>query len=214
MKWISAFVIAAATLAGTGCNYCGPEQHAITTGSSGLSMGGGIPNRTIQYVTYHLTEPPARHADFQFLFNTLEGSTNGEGVAFTLTGSDAVTQQVIWLVLALPVALRQGDAYSVGSTFSIDVASPAQTGYWGAHDLAQSNKADVAFVVSTYSFPPAMHTPNFTAVSSTGTIRIVNRTPGTVELDLDLSFTDANGSVRTLTGPAHANAESFAALCN
>jgi hypothetical protein len=50
-------------------------------------------------------------------------------------------------------------------------------------------------------------------VSSTGTIRVVNRTPGNVQLDLDLSFTDANGNVRTLTGPAEANAESFAALC-
>jgi hypothetical protein len=213
MKWISAFVIAG-TIVINGCNSCGPEQHAITTGSSGLSMGGGIANRTIQYVTYHLTEPPANHADFQFLFNTLEGSTSGEGVAFTLTGTDAVTQQVIWLVLALPVSLRQGDAYTVASTFSVDVGSPSQTGFWGAHDLAQPNKADVAFVVSTYSFPPPVYTPNFTAVSSTGTIRVVNRTPGNVQLDLDLSFTDANGNVRTLTGPAQASAEKFAALCN
>jgi hypothetical protein len=212
MKWLSALIVAA-TIANTGCNSCGPEQHAITTGSSGLSMGGSVANRTIQYVTYHLTEPPASHPDFQFLFNTLEGSTNGEGVAFTITGTDAVTQQVVWLVLALPVALRQGDQYTVGSTFSIDVGSPAQTGFWGAHDLAQSNKADVAFVVSTYSFPPPVNTPNFTAVSSSGTIRVVNRTPGNVQLDLDLSFTDANGSVRTLTGPAQANADKFAALC-
>jgi hypothetical protein len=212
MKWVSALVFAA-TIANTGCGVCGPEQHAITTGSSGLSMGGGVANRTIQYVTYRLTEPPARHEDFQFLFNTLEGSTNGEGVAFTLSGTDAVTQEVVWVVLALPVALRQGDQYSVGSTFSIDVGSPAQTGFWGAHDLAQSNKADVAFVVSTYSFPPAVYTPSFTAVSSTGTIRVLNRTHGNVQLDLDLTFTDANGNVRTLTGPAEANAESFAALC-
>ena len=177
-------------------------------------MGGGVPNRTIQYVTYRLTEPPASHNDFEFLFNALEGSTNGEGVAFTLTGTDAVTQQVVWVVLALPVALRQGDVYQVGSTFSIDVTTPDQAGFWGAHDLAQSGKADVAFVVSTYSFPPAVYTPNFTAVSSAGTVRILNRTQGHVDLDLDLSFTDANGSVRTLTGPAEANTEKRAALCN
>src|SRR3954471_23921368 len=98
MKSLSAFLVAA-TLASTGCNYCGPEQHAITTGSSGLSMGGSIPNRTIQYVTYRLTEPPARHDEFEFLFNTLDGSTNGEGVVFTLRGQDAVTQEYVWITL-------------------------------------------------------------------------------------------------------------------
>ena len=212
MKWFSAFVVAA-TIANTGCNACGPEQHAITTGSNNLTMAGDVASRQIQYVTYRLTQPPATRDEFQFLFNTLEGSTSGDGVAFTLKGTDAVTQEVVWLVLALPVALRQGDEYSIGATFSIDVTDPAQAGFWGAHDLAQSNQADVAFIVSTYTFPPAAFTPNFTAVSSTGTIRVVNRTQGTVQLALDLSFTDAAGSVRTLTGDAQANAEKFAALC-
>ena len=213
MKCLSALVIAA-TIATTGCDYCGPEQHAITTSANTLMLGGGIATRQIQYVTYRLTEPPATHDQFQFLFNTLEGSTNGEGVAFTLKGTEAITQEVVWLVLALPVSLRQGDEYPVGATFSIDVNSPAQPGFWGAHDLAESNKADVAFVVSTYTFPPPVFTPNFTAVSTTGTIRVVNRTKGYVQLDLNLSFTDANGNVRTVTGDGQANALSFAALCN
>src|SRR4051812_49195942 len=213
MRWLPALVVAA-TIANNGCSYCGPEQHAITTSANSLMLGGDVATRQIQFVTPRLTEPPATHDQFQFLFNTLEGSTSGEGVAFTLTGTDAVTQEVVFLVLALPVALRQSDQYSVGSTFSIDVASPAQAGFWGSHDLVQPNKADVAFVVATYSFPPALYTPNFRAVSSTGTVRVVNRTQGHVDLDLDLSFTDANGSVRTLTGPAQANAEKSAALCN
>jgi hypothetical protein len=213
MKWLSPIVVAA-TITSTGCNYCGPEQHAITTSANTLMMSGGITTRQIQYVTYNLTEPPASHDLFQFVFNALEGSTNGEGVAFTLKGTDAITQEVVWLVLALPVSLRQGDEYSVGSTFSIDMNSPAQPGFWGAHDLAQSNQADVAFVVSTYTFPPPVFTPNFTAVSTTGTIRVVNRTKGYVQLDLNLSFTDANGNVRTVTGDGQANALSFAALCN
>ena len=213
MKWLSALVVAA-TISNSGCSYCGPEQHAITTSANTLMLGGGIATRQIQYVTYRLTEPPASHDVFEFLFNTLEGSANGEGVAFTLKGTDAITQEVVWLVLALPVSLRQGDEYSVGATSSIDVDSPAQTGFWGAHDLAQPNKADVAFVVSTYTFPPPVFTPNFTAVSTTGTIRVANRTPGHLQLDLNLSFTDANGSVRTVTGDAQANTEKFAALCN
>ena len=213
MKWLPVLAVAA-TIASNGCNYCGPEQHAITTSSNSLTMGGDIDTRQIQYVTYRLTEPPASHDAFQFVFNTLEGSTNGEGVALTLSGTDAITQEIVTIVLALPVSLRQGDQYSVGGTFSVDVGSPTETRQWGAHDLQQANMADVAFVVSTYSFPPPVHTPNFRAVASTGTIRVVNRTDGHVQLELDLSFTDATGNVRTLTGDAEANAEKSPALCN
>jgi hypothetical protein len=213
MKWLSAFVVAA-TIANIGCNYCGPEQHAITTSANTLMLGGDIATRQIQFVTYRLTEPPASHDAFQFVFNTLEGSTNGEGVALTLSGTDAITQEVVTIVLALPVSLREGDEYPVGATFSVEVGSAAETRLWGAHDLVESTKADVAFVVSTYSFPPPVHTPNFRAVTSTGTIRVVNRTRGHVQLDLNLSFTDAAGNVRTVTGDAQANTEKSAALCN
>ena len=67
--------------------------------------------------------------------------------------------------------------------------------------------------VATYSFPPPVYTPNFRAVTSTGTIRVVGRTQGHAQLDLNLSFTDANGTVRTVSGDAQANTEKSAALC-
>jgi hypothetical protein len=213
MKWISTLVVAA-TIASTGCDYCGPEQHAITTSASTLMLGGDIATRQIQFVTYRLTEPPASHDAFEFVFNTLEGSTNGEGVALTLQGTDAITQEIVTIVLALPVSLRQGDEYPVGATFSVEVGSATETRLFGAHDLQQSNRADVAFVVATYTFPPPVQTPNFRAVSSSGTVRVVNRTQGHVQLDLNLSFTDANGNVRTVTGDGQANTEKSAALCN
>jgi hypothetical protein len=211
MKWLSAFV-AVATLTTSGCSFCGPEQHAIVTSANALTMGGDVETRPIQYVNRRLTEPPASHDVFQFLFNTLRGSTDGEGVVFTLFGTDALTQEVVTIVLALPVTLREGDVYDIGSTFSVDPGSTSEAGFWGAHDLAQSTKADVAFVVSKYDFPP-VYTPHFRAVASSGTIRVLNRTPGYVQLDLNLSFTDASGSVRTLTGDGQANALSFAAEC-
>jgi hypothetical protein len=213
MKWLPAFAVAA-TIASNGCNYCGPEQHAITTSSNNLTMGGDFGTRQIQFVTYRLTEPPASHDAFEFVFNTLEGSRNGEGVALTLSGTDAVTQEIVTIVLALPVSLRAGDVYPVGATFSVEVGSATETRLWGAHDLVESNKADLAFVIATYSFPPPVHTPNFRAVASTGTIRVAGRTDGQVQLELNLSFTDASGNVRTVTGDAEANAEKSPALCN
>jgi hypothetical protein len=123
MKWLRAFVVAA-TIATTGCDWCGPEQHAITTSANSLILGGGVSTRQIQYATYRLTEPPATHDAFEFVFNKLEGSTNGEGVALTFAGTDALTQESVTIVLALPVALREGDQYAVGSTFSVEVGAP------------------------------------------------------------------------------------------
>lgn len=209
-----AFVLAA-TIAMNGCNVCGPEQHAITTTSpSNLTLGGDFGTRQVQFVNTRLTEPPATHDAFQFVFNTLEGSTNGEGVTLTWSGTDAVTQEIVTIVLALPVALRDGDNYAVGATFSVEVGSASETRLWGAHDLAESDKADVAFVVSTYSFPPPVHTPNFRAVTSTGTIHVVGRGRGHVLLALNLTFTDASGKVRTVAGDAQADTDKFPALCN
>ena len=213
MKWLPALVVAG-TIANSGCSYCGPEQHAITTSASNLMLGDGLAAGQLQYVTYRLTQPPASPDVFEFVFNTLEGATNGEGVALTLSGTDPLTQDIVTIVLALPVSLRQGDAYSVGGTFSVEVGSTTETKLWGAHDLAQPDQADVAFVVSKYTFPPAVYTPNYRAVSSTGTISVVSRTDGHVQLQLDLLFTNANGIVRTLAGDAQANTEKFAALCN
>ena len=124
MKWLTVLVLAS-TIVGNGCNACGPEQHAITaTAPNNLTVGGDFGSRQVQYVTRRLTEPPATHEAFQFLFSTLDGLTNGDGVAFTLAGTDAETQEVVTLALALPVALRQGDTYPVGSTFNIDVGTP------------------------------------------------------------------------------------------
>jgi hypothetical protein len=207
-------VVVGATSA-TGCDACGPEQHAITTTApNNLTLGGDFGTRQVQFVNRRLTQPPATRDAFQFLFNTLDGLTTGEGVAFTLAGTDAVTQEIVTLVLALPVALREGDDYAVSATFSVDPGAPSESGFWGAHDLQQPDKAEVAFVISTYSFPPVEYTTNFRAVTSSGTVHVTGRSPGHLQVSLDLTFTDANGSVRTLTGDGRADNERFAALCN
>ena len=211
--WIPGLILA--TTFAAGCSVCGPEQHAITaTAPNNLTLGGDFGTRQVQFVNRRLTEPPATHDDFQFLFNTLEGLTTGEGVAFTLSGTDAVTQEIVTLVLALPVALRDGDDYAVGGTFSVDPGAPSEAGFWGAHDLQQPGKADVAFVISNYSFPPVAYMANFRAVTSSGTVHVTGRAPGHLQVSLDLSFTDASGSVRTITGDGRADNERFAALCN
>jgi len=62
--------------------------------------------------------------------------------------------------------------------------------------------------------PPPVYTPNYRAVTSTGTIRVVGRSSGHVQLQLNLAFTDASGQRRTVTGNAQANTEKSPAICN
>jgi hypothetical protein len=195
------------------CDLCGPEQHAITTSANTLTLGGEFGTRQIQFVNVHLTEPPATHDDMQFVFNTLEGSTTGEGVALTFSGTDAITQEIVTLTLALPVTLREGDDYAVGSTFNVEVGT-TDPAMWGSHDLQQSNKADAAFVIATYSFPPPVYTTTYRAVSSSGTIHVADRSNGHVQLQLNLSFADATGKTRTVTGNVQANSEKSSATCS
>ena len=71
----------------------------------------------------------------------------------------------------------------------------------------QATKADVGFTTAVYDFPPPTFTPNFRAATTTGTVRVVSRTDGRVELALNLTFTDAAGRTRSVTGVVAANTE-------
>jgi hypothetical protein len=212
-RWLIPVFAVTTGSATNGCSLCGPEQHAITTSANTLTLGGEFGTRQIQFVNLRLTEPPASGDQMDFVFNTLEGSTSGEGVALTFSGTDAITQEIVTFTVALPVALQEGTDYTVGSTFNIEVGS-TDPAMWGAHDLQQSNKADAAFVIATYSFPPPVYTPTFRAVQSSGTVHVADRSNGHVQLQLSLSFNDATGKTRTVTGNAEANTEKSAATCS
>jgi hypothetical protein len=205
-------VLALATTAGiTGC--CGAEeQHAVTVSAPGfLSVTRDGVTRQIESV-FRITDPPTPPATFDFIFNTLEGSTSGEGIALTVGGNDPVSDELVSLTLALPVTLRSGDQYPVGATFSTD-PGVNDARLIGQYDLQQPNQAEAAFTISTYTFPPGVYNATFRATTSTGTIRVTQRERGRVELTLNLSFTDAAGKTVTVTGPMQAVTESVTPPC-
>jgi hypothetical protein len=201
----------AATFAINGC--CGgDEQHSVTVSApDSLVVTRDGATRRVEVVT-QLTETQVRSPTFQFVFNTIEGSTSGEGIALTLSGNDPVSDELFLLVLALPVSLRDGDQYPIGATFNVEPGG-SDPQMWGAHDLQQSNQADVAFTVATYRFPPGVYDATFRAATSTGTIRVTERERGRVELSLNLSLADAAGKTTTVTGRAQANTGSFTLVC-
>lgn len=193
---------------------CGGEQHDVAISAPDLFTVNVGNNTLLMYSNTHLTTPPLNPSTLDFVFNTLEGSTSGEGVTLTLRGSEATSNQAMMLSLALPVALRTGDVYNVGGTFTNDPGLAGDAAAYGPYDLAQPNQAEVGFNVSTYTFPPAEYDVNYRATSSSGTVRVTQHTRGQLELMVDLSFVDATGKPATLTGRVLAIAERFDASCS
>ena len=206
----------AATIAISGCNYCGAdEQHSISVGSTGgegLTVVRDGATRKIDVVS-SLSSPPAERSRFDFVFNTIEGSRSGEGIALTFSGPDPVTDEGIAVTVALPVSLGDGDLYPVGSTFTIDPGLDSDPRSYGPHDLKQSNQAEAAFLISKYSFPPPTFAVNFRAVTSTGTVRVTDRENGRVELTLNLNFTDANSKTALVTGRVQVVTQKYTPPC-
>lgn len=208
--WLGALGLAA-TIAMNGC-LCGNEEHAVTVSShDSLTVTRDGVTSKVGIVT-RLTAPLVSAATLEFVFHTVEGAASGEGVALSLSGIDPASNELVALTLALPVALRRDDEYSVGPTFTIEPGS-SDPRLWGAHDLQQPNQAEAAFAIATYSFPPGQYTASFRAVASTGTIRITQRRHGSVELLLNLSFADTDGKTTTVTGRVQVNSEQFT-ICN
>ena len=161
-----------------------------------------------------LTSPPLDASRFQFVYNTLEGSTSGEGLTLTFSGRDPVTDDVVILTIAVPVALRSGTEYRVGETFTIEPTIDGDPRAIGPYDLQRSDQAAAAFSVSTYVFPPGQFNVGFRAVASTGSILVTQRETGGVQLVLNLTFTDANGKAAVVTGRVQARTQRSSRPCD
>ena len=161
-----------------------------------------------------LTVPPTNFSTFQFVYNTIEGSTSGDGITLTVSGRDPVTDDLVILSIAVPVSLHQGDDYPIGGTFTIEPTIDGDPRSIGAYDLQRSNQAEAAFSISTYTFPPPTFNIGFRAVASAGTIRVAQRERGRVQLLLNLTFTDPNGRTALVTGRVQAVTERYSRPCD
>src|SRR4051812_9868234 len=153
----------ATSIAMSGCNFCGAEEeHAITLSSrdSITVISGDVTWRIGG--SSRLTSPPTSLSAVQFVFNTLEGSTSGEGISLGFSGPPTATSNDLIVVgLALPVSLRRGEESPVGATFAIEPRVDGDAGLFGPYDLQQANQAEAALTIATYSFPPALFTVQF-----------------------------------------------------
>jgi hypothetical protein len=161
-----------------------------------------------------LSSPPLDGSRFQFVYSTLEGASSGEGLALTFSGRDPVTDDVVILTVAVPVALRSGTEYRIGETFTIEPTIDGDPRAIGPYDLQRTDQAGAAFSVSTYVFPPGQFNVGFRAVASSGSIFVVQRETGGVQLALNLTFTDANGKTALVTGRVQARTQRTSRPCD
>ena len=188
------------------------EQHAVTVSAPGLlTVTRDGATRQIESVI-RATDPPIPTANFQFVFNTLEGNTVGDGFALSLSGNDPVSDELITLAVALPMTLRDGDQVPVGTTFRIEPGIDDQR-LFGAYDLQDPTKAETSLTISTYTFPPGTYTPTFQASATTGTIQVVERERGRLALMLNLTFTDPAGKTVNVAGKMQAVTERYTPPC-
>lgn len=207
--------LAAVALATTLAACCGAEEeHAvsISPGVDSLTLTRDGVSRKFGTVA-RATVPPTSPPTFEFVFNTLEGNTIGDGIALSIGGDDPVTNELVLVSLALPMSLRIGDQYTVGATYTVQPGLDNAPGVFGAYDLQQPNQAEAAFTTSTYTFPPGVYNATFQAATTTGTLRVIERERGRLGLSLNLTFTDAAGKTVTVTGQMHAFTERFTPPC-
>ena len=210
-RWTTAAALAAIFAMGACCN--APEERAVTfSAPDSLTITRDGVARKFEVVT-RLTQHEVDAATFEYVFDAIEGDVGGDGVALTLSGSDLATNEVLILVLALPASLRRGDEYPIGATFEIEAGEVRDPRAWGAHDLRQSDQAEVAFTMARYTFPPPAYTPTFRAASASGTIRITDRQRGWVMMTVNLNLVDAGGRTTTVTGRAQASLDRFTPSC-
>jgi hypothetical protein len=207
--------LAAVSLATTLAACCGAEEEHVVSISPGVDSltltRDGVARKfgTVARATVPPTSPPT----FEFVFNTLEGNTIGDGIALSVGGDDPVTNELVLVSLALPMSLRIGDQYTVGATYTVQPGLDNAPGVFGAYDLQQPNQAEAAFTTSTYTFPPGVYNATFQAATTTGTVRVIERERGRIVLSLNLNFTDPAGKTATVTGLMHATTERFTPPC-
>ena len=212
-RWFPA-VMLLPTLAISACACGADDQLAVSTfAPDPVTVTRDGATRKIETIG-QLTSPPLDGSRFQFLYSTLEGASSGSGLALTFSGRDPVTDDVVILTIAIPVALRSGTEYRVGETFTIEPTIDGDPRAIGPYALQRADQAAAAFSISTYVFPPGQFNVGFRAATSSGSILVVQREQGGVQLALNLTFTDANGKTAVVSGRVQARTQRYSRPCD
>lgn len=191
----------------------GEEELTVSTNSDpSVTLARGAGPETAVTLTGMVGQSELSPQDFGELYRAAQGDGTVEGVAVTLAGNDTGTGEMVTVVLALPLPLREGDRIPVGEavpvTMTVDVRAR-----WGVFDLADADEAGVGVWTGTYSFPPPEFRPSFQAASATGEIVVERVGGGSATLRLDVTTTSGDGATLRLRGPVSLHAQRYTPPC-
>jgi hypothetical protein len=201
-----------AVLLGACCNL--PDEYAVTSRSMDvLTFAGPDHTRELQVggrITH--TELPAGR--FQPLYNSLGGRPGtSQAIVVTYSEQDPASNETVYLTLAIPAELRRGARYPVGGVFGGANVGRDVRQAWGTRSLRDADRAEVAFTIEAYTFPPPQHTATFVATKAEGTIDVVERGSGWFYAVVSLRMEAADGRVVHVTGQVMAQSESHKPSC-
>jgi hypothetical protein len=201
-----------ALLLGACCNL--PEEYAVTSHSMDvLTFAGPDHTRELQ-VSGRITHRELPADLFQPLYNSLGGRPGtAQAIVVTYSEQDPATNETVYLTLAIPSELRRGARYQVGGAFGGANVGRDVRQAWGTRSLRDADRAEVAFSIDAYTFPPPQHTATFVATKAEGTIDVVERGSGWFYAVVSLRMEDADGRVVHVTGQVMAQSESYKPSC-
>lgn len=212
----AALLALAATLGGCGLGCEDVNRiHAATASGFGVTATGsaGTTAAMLYGSADYTQEETGSLPDFDEVFAVLaRNSGDGRSLQFTLVGYETVPGDRITLVLAIPTRAQQGDRLRVTGAF----APPAPwADEWTFRRAVAAGETEVGFsrARATIPNPPYNYAAHYTATAATGSIQVLRRERGHLDLQVDLAVTDAAGRGYRVAGTLGVTAATEGEAC-
>ena len=192
----AALLALAATLGGCGLGCEDVNRiHAATAPGFGVTAAdaAGTTGAMLFGSADYTQEETGSIPDFDEVFAVLaRNSGDGRNLQFTLVGYETVPGDRIVLVLSIPTRAQQGDRFRVTGAF----APPAPwVDEWTFRRAVAPGDVEIAFARTraTIPNPPYHYAPVYTATRAAGTVQVLRRERGHLDLQVDLVASDDAG---------------------
>ncbi|MEW5930226.1 MAG: hypothetical protein AB1941_22435 [Gemmatimonadota bacterium] len=193
----------AATLGGCGLGCEDVNRiHAATAAGFGVTevVAAGTTGAMLYGSADYTQEETGSLPDFDEVFAVLaRNSGDSRSLQFTLTGYETPPGDRIVLVLSVPTRAQQGDRFRVTGAFA--PPGPWQD-EWTFRRAVAPGETEIGFARTraTIPNPPYNYAAVYTATRAAGTVEVLGRDRGRLDLRVDLTATDDAGRGYRIAG--------------
>lgn len=212
----AAVLALAATLGGCGLGCEDVNRiHAATGAGFGVTAVGaaGTTGAMLYGSADYTQEETGSLPDFDEVFAVLaRNSGDARSLQFTLVGYETPPGDRIVLVLSVPTRAQQGDRFRVAGAFT--PPGPWED-EWTFRRAVAAGETEIGFARTraTIPNPPYNYTAVYTATAATGTVEVLGRDRGRLELRVDVTATDASGRGYRVAGTVNVTAGNEGEAC-